>query len=208
MLKSEKSMNSPEREATWHRRWHAQTALPSVTPLKSTIQGVTWKRPQPRSPSLAQSHYSHQKQKNTTLSKGWRQELNPGEEHSGCKNAVAVVAEKRRLPGAGGGGSHCSETPTDRDLIPKVSQRICRCLAQRHSANRNVCGTSTLAGENQQGPEEETDRPAPHPPSHRPQGTRASEWRSPSLRFQTENVLRLQWLSPEEAFLEQTPSKK
>lgn len=75
----------------------------------------------------------------------------------GCREMQATWAGGRV-------GSHCSETPTDRDLIPKISQRICRCPAQRHSANRNGCGTSTLAGENQEGPEEETDRPATHPP--------------------------------------------
>lgn len=43
-------------------------------------------------------HYSHQKQQNTTLFKGRRQELSPGE-HSSCRNTVAVTGAKCRPPG-------------------------------------------------------------------------------------------------------------
>lgn len=43
-------------------------------------------------------HYSHQKQQNTTLFKGWRQELSPGEPSS-CRNTVAVTGAKCRPPG-------------------------------------------------------------------------------------------------------------
>lgn len=92
--------------------------------------GSDIKRPQPRSPFFSTKSLFPLKAENTTLSKGWRQEPNPGE-HSCCRNTVAVVAEKCRPPWAGGkGGESLSETPTDRDLIPKISQRICRCPAQ------------------------------------------------------------------------------
>ena len=83
----------------------------------------------------------------------------------------------------GRGGGHCSEMSTNRELIPEVSQSICRCPAQRHSANRNGWGTSTLADERQEGQEEKTDRSAIHPPQAQLPGNTYKRMAEPKLVF-------------------------
>ena len=126
--------------------------------IKRHNPGSDMKEATPKWPFLStfhlRRHYSHQKQQNTTLFKGWRQEPSPGEEHSSCRNTVAMTGAKCRPPR----GSHCAETSADRDLIPKVPQRLCRCPDQRHSAKRNGRGMSTLVGEEQEGPEAKWDK--------------------------------------------------
>lgn len=124
------------RLATWYWAWHAQIALSSVAPVVITLKGTTQRMSCKRPSHIAaeKSLFPPKRAKHSCVqwmragAKGWVQE----EEHSTAE-IQAVVKVKVGPPK----GNHRPEKSIDRDLIPKVPCSICRCPAQRRSADRN-----------------------------------------------------------------------
>lgn len=66
-----------------------------------------------------------------------------------------TVAGVKGTPPFHSKGSPHPEKSIDRDRITKVSWSLCRCSAQRHSANRDENGMPALAGEEQEGQDQQ-----------------------------------------------------
>lgn len=203
------------RLAIWYWAWHAQIALSSVAPvvvtLKDTTQRMSCKRP--LHIAAEKSLLPPKRAKHSRLqwmragAKGWAQEG----EHSAAETQ-AVVKVRVRPPK----GHNCPEKSIDRDVIPKVSGSICRCRAQRHSADRND-GMSIAAGKGQEGQEEDgtfskwEERKiiyAPIPATASREEHVQTDGRTQVQDFQMGDGLGLKWLLPMEAFLDHPHPKE